>query len=99
MLSTATLALAVSALALLASAGPAAASTTRLSMFEIPGIEGTPASPLEVSITAGAPFVYVTTGLRRKLERRARRNTVTFTLLITDANGASTTIPLKLRVK
>jgi hypothetical protein len=52
-----------------------------------------------VSITAGAPFVYVTTGLRRKLERRARRNTVTFTLLITDASGASTTIPLKLRVK
>jgi hypothetical protein len=53
----------------------------------------------KVSITAGAPFVYVTTGLRRKLERRARRVTVTFTLLVTDTSGASTTIPLKLRVK
>ena len=51
-----------------------------------------------ISITGVPPFVHVTSGLARTLKHR-KTKTVTFTLVIVDANGASSTIPLKLTAK
>jgi hypothetical protein len=46
-----------------------------------------------ISLSAGAPFIAATSGLRNSHKK------LKFTLLVTDANGASTTVWLKLKAK